>query len=235
MMLLGSTLRGRLRVVAFWSVCALAWAPRSFAEVSRVEIASRTDVAFAGYERIAGRVFFVVDPADSRNAVIAGLETAPRNAQGRVEFSADFSVLRPKSGGNGAAILDVPNRGNGRAVPMFNRARGNAGELGDGFLMQRGFTVVLVGWQHDIAGSGANLLRIQVPGTPPIGGLGFAAVRDVVCPARSHRRATCTPSASRRAGATSATSSTTASTPTSAGGRCSTPSCRTSQARRASI
>jgi hypothetical protein len=157
---------------------ALLWAPRSFAEVARVEIASRADVAFAGYERIAGRIFFVVDPADPRNAVIADIDKAPKNAQGRVEFSADFSVLRPKSGGNGVAILDVPNRGNARAVPMFNRARGGA-EFGDGFLMQRGFTVVLVGWQHDVAGAGQNLLRIQVPGTPPIAGLGLAAVRDI--------------------------------------------------------
>ena len=175
----GARLTVRVRVAALWSVFALFWASPSVGEVTRVEIASRSDVAFAGYERVAGRVFFVVDPADSRNGIIAGLDTAPRNAQGKVEFSADFSVLRPKSGGNGVAILDVPNRGNGRAVPMFNRARGSAAELGDGFLMQRGFTVVLVGWQHDVPGSGGNLMRIQVPGTPAIAGLGFAAVRDM--------------------------------------------------------
>jgi hypothetical protein len=169
----------RLPVVTAWSALMLACASISFAEVARVEIASRTDAAFAGYERVAGRVFFVVDPADSRNAIIAGLDKAPRNGQGRVEFSSDFSVLRPKSGGNGVVILDVPNRGGARAVPMFNRARGSNAELGDGFLMQRGFTVMVVGWQHDAAGPGGNLLRIQVPGTPPIAGLGLAAVRDV--------------------------------------------------------
>src|SRR5688572_27842237 len=142
-----------VRVLVLWSIVALLWAPRSFAEVARVDITSRTDVAFAGYERITGRVFFVVDPADPRNAVIADIGTAPKNAQGRVEFSADVSVLRPKSGGNGVVILDVANRGSARAVPMFNRARGGP-ELGDGFLMQRGFTVVLVGWQHDVSGAG---------------------------------------------------------------------------------
>jgi len=175
-MLPGSRFSTGVRVLALWSVFALFWAPRSFAEVARVDITSRTDVSFAGYERIAGRVFFVVDPADPRNAVIADIDKAPKNAQGKVEFSADFSVLRPKSGGNGVAILDVPNRGAARAVPMFNRARGGA-EFGDGFLMQRGFTVVLVGWQHDV--SGENQIKIQLPGTPPISGLGFAAVRDV--------------------------------------------------------
>ncbi|MBM3819066.1 MAG: hypothetical protein FJW14_08650 [Acidimicrobiia bacterium] len=160
-------------------VLALLVARPAYAEVTRVEIASRADIAIAGYERITGRVFFAVDPADPSNAVIADISTAPKNAQGKVEFSADFSILRPKTGGNGVALVDIPNRGGARVVPMYNRARGGASEFGDGFLMQRGFTVVLVGWQHDVAGTGANLLRIQVPGTPPVGGLGFAAVRDM--------------------------------------------------------
>jgi hypothetical protein len=158
---------------------ALLIALPAYAEVTRVEIAGRADIAVAGYERITGRVFFAVDPADPRNAVIAGIDSAPKNAQGKVEFSADFSILRPKTGGNGVAIVDIPNRGGARVVPMYNRARGGGSEFGDGFLMQRGFTVVLVGWQHDVAGPGTNLLRIQVPGTPPVGGLGFAAVRDM--------------------------------------------------------
>jgi hypothetical protein len=142
------------------------------AEVTRVQISSRADIAFAGYERITGRVFFAVDPADPRNAVIADIAKAPRNAQGKVEFSADFHVLRPKSGGNGAAIVDVVNRGGLRALPIFNRARG-ADEVGDGFLMQRGFTAIGIGWEFDLTGSGSQL-RIQVPaategGTPVTG------------------------------------------------------------------
>jgi hypothetical protein len=154
-----------MRVLSF--ALALLIAAPAYAEVTRVEIASRADMTFAGYERIAGRLFFAVDPADPRNAVIADIATAPKNAQGKVEFSADFLMLRPKTGGNGVAILDVPNRGNVRAVQVFR----------DTFLMQRGFTVLDVGWQHGLPATG-DLLRIQVPGTPAVGGLGFAALRD---------------------------------------------------------
>ena len=158
--------------------CALVFASAAFGEVTRLEVANRADVAFAGYERLVGRVFFAIDPGEARNAVIADIDRAPKNAQGRIEFSADVVVLRPKAGGNGVVLLDVPNRGTARAVPMFNRTRGGP-EFGDGFLLQRGFTIVLVGWQHDVVGAGGNLLKIHVPGAPPIAGLGFAAVRDI--------------------------------------------------------
>src|SRR5688500_7904627 len=83
------------------------------AEVTRLEITRRADLpSYAGYEKIEGRVYFAVDPANPRNAVIVDLDRAPKNAQGRVEFSADFYAVRPKTGGNGVAIVDVVNRGN---------------------------------------------------------------------------------------------------------------------------
>ena len=66
------------------------------AEVTRIEIASRTDI-LAGkpfgtsgvYEKIVGKVFFSVDPAHPRNKAIVDLDKAPRDAAGRVTFSAD--------------------------------------------------------------------------------------------------------------------------------------------------
>ncbi|MBM3819065.1 MAG: hypothetical protein FJW14_08645 [Acidimicrobiia bacterium] len=136
----------------------------AYAEVTRVEITSRADMAFAGYERIMGRVFFAVDPSDPRNAVIADIDKAPRNAQGKVEFSADFYALRPTSGGNGAAVLEIVNRGSIRLVNRF----------GDDLLLQRGFTIVGVGWEFDLPAAGNDLLRIQAPaatdrGTPITG------------------------------------------------------------------
>src|SRR5688572_5503024 len=101
-------------------VLVLGSAAPALAEVSRIEIATRADLSFSGYEKITGRVFFVLNPRDPRNAVIADLASAPVNAQGQVEFSADVLILRPKTGGNGAAIVDIPNRGNPRAVPRAN-------------------------------------------------------------------------------------------------------------------
>src|SRR5688572_19981711 len=73
------------------------------AEVTRVVVERREDVlggkAFGdvgAYEKIVGKVHFAVDPKNPRNAVIADVNLAPKNAQGKVEFSSDFYVIRPK-------------------------------------------------------------------------------------------------------------------------------------------
>jgi hypothetical protein len=140
------------------------------AEVTRVEILKRSDVSYAGYEKLEGRVYFSVDPAHPRNRVIVDLDRAPKNAQGRVEFSADFYALRPRTGGNGVAIVDVVNRGN-RVTRMFNRvAAGSDPDVGDGFLARRGFTVIAVGWEFDLPASGSGL-RIQVPAAAGVSGI----------------------------------------------------------------
>src|SRR5262245_12010516 len=66
------------------------------AEVTRIEIASRTDVlggrsfGDAGpYEKIVGKVFFAVDPTDPANKRIVDIDKAARDAAGRVSFPAD--------------------------------------------------------------------------------------------------------------------------------------------------
>ena len=89
--------------------------------------------------------------------LIVDLDKAPRNAQGLVEFSSDLYILRPKESarGNGAALVEISNRGGRGMVRFFNRGRGND-EYGDGFLMRHGFTLVWVGWQFDAA-SGLRL------------------------------------------------------------------------------
>jgi hypothetical protein len=139
------------------------------AEVTRLEITRRADLPYPGYEKIEGRVYFAVDPANPRNSVIVDIARAPKNAQGRVEFSADFYAMRPKTGGNGVAIVDVVNRGN-RVTRMFNRVTaGTDPDAGDGFLLRRGFTVIAVGWEFDLpAGNG---LRIQVPAATGVSGI----------------------------------------------------------------
>ena len=140
------------------------------AEVTRVEIVSRADLPYAGYEKIVGRVFFAVDPANPRNRVIVDIDKAPRNANGRVEFSADFYAIRPKTGGNGVAIVDVVNRGN-RVTRMFNRVTaGSDPDVGDGFLLRRGFTVIAVGWEFDLP-AGGDGLRIRVPAAEGASGI----------------------------------------------------------------
>src|SRR5688500_20396118 len=110
------------RVLMLLAALVICTAATARAEVTRVSVTSRADIAFAGYEKIVGRVFFAVDPADPRNAIVADLDKAPRMADGRVEFSSDFTIVRPKSGGNGVAIVDIVNRGRATVIPNFNRS-----------------------------------------------------------------------------------------------------------------
>ena len=49
--------------------------------------------AVGPYEELKGRLHFSVDPTHASNRAITDLERAPRNTQGRVEFSADVSML----------------------------------------------------------------------------------------------------------------------------------------------
>ncbi len=99
---------------------ALAWPAR--AEVTRVDVARRMDLGASGYEKITGTIHFAVDPKDPRNRAVVDLDKAPVNGAGRVEFSSDLYILRPKAPrGNGAALIDVLNRGNKVVLNGFNR------------------------------------------------------------------------------------------------------------------
>ena len=127
------------------------------AEVVRVDVTRRADVGTSGYEKIVGTIHFALDPGDARNKVIVDLDKAPTAARGRVEFSSDFYILRPKEAGraNGVALVEVSNRGNKGLLSLFSRAGGGLdpstdADLGDGFLTKQGYTLVWVGWQFDV-------------------------------------------------------------------------------------
>src|SRR5262249_40368425 len=146
------------------------------AGVTRIEIVSRADLLNGkefglggSYEKVIAKVYFAVDPNNPHNKIIVDLDKAPRNAQGLVEFSADLYILRPKdlNRGNGAALFEIPNRGGKAMVRFINHARGSTdptteAEMGDGFLMRRGFTLVWLGWQFD-APDGGRMLRLYAP------------------------------------------------------------------------
>jgi hypothetical protein len=145
------------------------------ARVVRVEITSRADIengkpfGNAGpYEKLTGRVFFAVDPANPHNRQIIDLDKAPRNAQGEVEFSADLYLLRPKdmAKGNGSVLFEVSNRG-GRGIVFL--ANGREGEFGDGFLMRQGYTIAWVGWEFDVADQ-PERLKLSAPVAHEAGG-----------------------------------------------------------------
>jgi hypothetical protein len=145
----------------------LASASEARAEVTHVDIARRADVGMSGYEKIVGTVHFAVDPADPRNRVVADIDKAPVNADGRVEFSSDLYILRPKAPrGNGAALVDILNRGNKMVITGFNRGGSpdpvTENDLGDRFLMRFGYTLVWVGWEFDVP-ERPMAMRIHVP------------------------------------------------------------------------
>ena len=78
------------------------------AEVSRVEITTRRDVAggqsfesAGAYEQLAGRLYFSIDPANKRNRVIVDLDKAQKNAAGKIEMSADLVILKPRDATKG--------------------------------------------------------------------------------------------------------------------------------------
>src|SRR5262249_46660935 len=80
------------------------------------------------------------------------------NAQGLVEYTTDFDILRPQdpTRGSGILVYDVPNRGSKRIfnllddVPANDPARTNdpktREDAGLGFCLGRGYTLVWSGW-----------------------------------------------------------------------------------------
>jgi len=114
------------------------------------------------YEELKGRLRFAIDPGHAANRGVTDIALAPRGASGRVEFSADLSLLVPvdRSRARGRALIDVVNRGYTVTVPNFNHATRptfTAGsdptppiDVGDGFLMRRGYVIASCGWQFDL-------------------------------------------------------------------------------------
>src|SRR5215468_884236 len=118
------------------------------AEVVRIEVKSRADLLTSksfgpagAYEKLSGKIYFAVDPRNGANLIIADIDKAPKNGSGKVEFSSDFYVIKPKelNRGNGTVLYEVSNRGNKGMLGFFDFAAAspdpqNASHFGDGFL-----------------------------------------------------------------------------------------------------
>ncbi len=135
------------------------------AAVTRVELVERTDYeagrsfGSAGpYELVRGKAFFAADPKLPQNQIIVDLHLAPKNGNGMVEWSSDLWVLKPRdtSRGNGTVLFHVSNRGNLGLAQQFHRAD-------EHLLLERGFTLVMCGWQWDIPAAFAEGLRLYAP------------------------------------------------------------------------
>jgi hypothetical protein len=113
------------------------------------------------YERVKGTFKGELDPGDPRNRVIVNLDKAPKNAAGRVEYEADFFILRPADAAraNRKIIHDVTNRGRKNLHWRLTDARlpSPSGandpraveDAGNGLFFRMGYTLVWNGWDPD--------------------------------------------------------------------------------------
>ncbi len=164
------------RIFLYLPFVAMLMAIPLFAKVDHVEVTWSGTVLngqpfgdAGAYEAMRGKIFFVVDPDDHANGEIADLDLAPKNADGDVEFSADFYLLWPldPNKGNGTLLCEVVNRGNKLALQFFQNAQRahdpqTAAQFGDGFLMKQGYSLLWVGWQFDVP-DGEDRLRAYLP------------------------------------------------------------------------
>ena len=165
------------RVLLLVVLALFGSARAALARVVRVEVLTRTDIAAGApfgaagpYERITGRIYYAFDPNNEHDKQIVDLSLAPRNASGEVEAWSEFVILRPKNRAkdDAVALVDVVNRG-GSVTGVFNLdaqrnlSPDSAAYYGDAFLLRRGLTIVMVGWQSDVP-AGGTALHFGAPG-----------------------------------------------------------------------
>ncbi|MGE0751088.1 MAG: alpha/beta hydrolase domain-containing protein [Variibacter sp.] len=121
------------------------------------------------YVRIKGTVKGELDPNAPDNKVIADIDKAPRNGSGLVEYETDIYILRPADPkkGSGMIFYEVNNRGRKFLVnwlqdaAQISQAAANdpkgAGELGNRFAFNRGYTLVWSGWDPDAPRNGGGM------------------------------------------------------------------------------
>ena len=169
--------KGNTRTVIAALCLLAALSVPAAAEVVGFEIRERSDVlggksfGLAGaYEQIIGVVHFAFDPENDANRIITDIALAPRNADGKVEMSADFHLVRPKmmEKSRGTLLHEVNNRGRKGMLGYFNMAQGSLAptteaHFGDGFLMRHGFTLLWLGWQWDVPDDDPLRMRMHPP------------------------------------------------------------------------
>jgi hypothetical protein len=115
--------------------------------------------AVGAYEQVTGTIKGEVDPKDPKNAIIQDLALAPVNANGMVEYTADFVMLKPKDMSKASGVLryDAPNRGN--ILTMVNPTASPS----DAVYLERGYVILYSAWQGDVPKSNPNRLTVSVP------------------------------------------------------------------------
>jgi hypothetical protein len=154
-------------VIFLVGVGAQAQARITRMEISTVQSPTFDGISFGGvgqYEKLAGRFYGEVDPADPLNAMITDIKLAPRNVRGMVEYSGNLLIIRPvdRSKGNQRLLFEINNRGNVLSLGLLNDALKNnndpstAADAGNGFMMREGYTLVWGAWDP-VSGARADI------------------------------------------------------------------------------
>ncbi len=121
------------------------------------------------YERIDARATLKIDPAAVGQVDIVDIDHAAHDNDGRVLVETDVQILKPVdlNLGNRRLFVELVNRGNKRCLQFFNDAPGSndpntPAQMGNGFLLRRGYTVCWIGWQGDIL-PGDGRIELKVP------------------------------------------------------------------------
>jgi len=182
-----ATLARLVLAIVILSVGPLLCAPAADAKITKVQITVHENPTFGGYEwpgvgkyeKIVGRAFGELDPANPQNAVIVDLALADIAAtptspgklpNGRIQYAFDFYILKPVdlSRGNHKMMYEPPNRGR-KTWNTFGRvpAGNDPGTtildpdvLANSFLMPRGYTIVWSGWDASAAPGGGSLAAL---------------------------------------------------------------------------
>ena len=138
------------------------------------------------FERLGGTVYMVVDPEDPVNAVIVNLDKAPRNAEGLVEFSAPFVIIKPVDvrRGNRKILYGINNRGNNIEIafhaypsPGLRALFGSSIQTDDELIFRLGYTYVDAGWAGDITTTETRLGADLPLASEPDGGAVVSRIR----------------------------------------------------------
>jgi hypothetical protein len=118
------------------------------AGLTRFVVESRTPYPQnPAFETIAGHFEGTLDPNHAGNRIITDIALAPRNAEGQVEYSATFRMIKPVevSRASGMLFYNVVNRGNG--APGY---------------FPEGHIGLISGWQGDVV-ERPGIVTIKVP------------------------------------------------------------------------
>ena len=170
-------------VVLIVTATCIAGPGEAGASIERIEIKTREAFHLSRrgpYVKLEGTVTGSLAPRDE---AIPGLDKVTPRADGRVEYRTDLIILAPElsSAGNRVLLFDVENNGRPVTHGLYNSPTESvvrALEVGNGFLEDQGFIVVVASWQD---GQGISLpASVESSGKPaPVSAVGFAAIRDV--------------------------------------------------------